>query len=106
MATTYEIGQTADASTEVSLYTVPVSKICKFKVLVVNRAGTAATFRVAVVPDGVATANQHYVAYDENIDANASKAGPVLTANASDVIRVLGSTANITFGLYGIVQDE
>ena len=105
MAITYGIlGQTADASTEATLYTSPALKNVKIKVAVTNRS-TAATFRIALVPDGGATANEDYVAYDHALAANESFTSTTFTMNASDVVRVESSTANVTFIVFGIEQD-
>ena len=105
MATTAKVlGQTGDASTEVSLYTVPASTEAKIKVSIANRAGTAATFRLAIVPNGGATGNQHYIAYDESIAANSSVTSTTLTADAGDVVRVLSSTSTVSFTAFGIEQ--
>ncbi len=103
MAITYKnLGQTADASTEATLYTVPASTSAKAKVTITNRAGSAATFRVAVVPGGGATANEDYIAYDQNIDANDSITSTTLTLSATDIIRVEASTSTVTFNAFGI----
>lgn len=106
MPTNYGVfGQTADASTEVTLYTVPVSANIKFKVTVSNRAGTSANYRIAIVPDGGATANEHYVAYDKSIAGNESVTSTTFIANADDVIRVESSSATVSFSIYGIEQS-
>lgn len=105
MATSYGVlGQTADASTEVTLYTVAPAKNVKIKVTITNRS-TAATFRLALVPDGGATANEDYVAYDKPLPANDSLTSTIFTLNASDVVRVESSTATVTFIISGIEQD-
>lgn len=103
MATTAKIlGQTGDASTEVTLYTVPAATETKVKVSIANRAGSSATFRVAIAPDGAATANEHYIAYDESIAANSSVTSTTLTLDATDVIRVLASASTVSFSAFGI----
>lgn len=105
MAITYKVlGQTDDASSEVSLYTVPASTVSKAKVTVANRAGTAATFRLSVSVGGGATANTDYLSYDQNIDANDSITSTTLTLAETDVVRVFSSTANVTFTAFGIEQ--
>lgn len=105
MATNYGIlGQTADASTEVTLYTAPASKNIKIRVSVTNRS-TAATFKIALVPDGGTTANEDYVSYDRALSANETLTSVTFTLNAADVVRVESSTANVTFVAFGIEQD-
>ena len=95
------LGQTADASTEQTLYTAPASSDVKVRVTVANR-WTSATYRIALLPDGGATANKDYVAYDKTIAANESETSTTFTLNASDVVRVESSTANVTFTAFGI----
>lgn len=103
MAITYKVlGQTGDASTEATLYTTPVATVTKIKVTVANRAGTAATFRIAIVPGGVTTANEHYVSYDHPLDANASLTSTPFTLSANDVVRVKGSTTTVSFTVFGV----
>ncbi len=106
MATNYAIlGQTADASTEVTLYTAPALKNLKLRIAVTNRS-TAATYRVALVPNGGSTANEDYVAYDTAIAANEALTSTTFTLNAADVVRVESSTANVTFVAFGIEADQ
>lgn len=99
------LGQTADASTEATLYTVPASKIVKYYVTVTNRS-TAATFRLAHVFGGGATANEDYFAYDEALSANESLTSNVRTGTAGDVVRAETSTANVTVQIYGVEADQ
>ena len=107
MAFVYGIlGQTADASTEAPLYTVPAGTDVKVRVTVANRAATSATFRLSISPDGGATGNEDYVAYDKTLDANESVTSTTFTANAADVIRCKSSTATVTFTAFGITQDN
>ena len=98
------LGQTADASVEATLYTVPASKICKYYVSVTNRS-TAGTFRLAHVSGGGATANEDYFAYDEAIDANESLTSEIRTGTATDIVRAETSTANMTVHIYGVEAD-
>lgn len=95
------LGQTADASVEATLYTVPAATKVKLRVTVANR-GTAATFRIALVPDGGATGNEDYIAYDKPLAANESITSATFTLNDTDVVRVQSSTANVTFTVFGI----
>ena len=105
MAIAYKVlGQTADASSEVALYTVPASASTKAKITVTNRAGTAATFRMSVSPGGGATANEDYLAYDQSIGANDSLTSTTITLEATDVVRVQSSTSTVTFVAFGIEQ--
>jgi glucose-6-phosphate dehydrogenase assembly protein OpcA len=105
VATNYKVlGQSApSATTDTTLYTVPSATQAVVSTLVVcNRATTAATFRIAIRPDGVALANQHYIAFDVNIDANASVPWTIgMALGDTDVITVRASTANLSFSAFG-----
>ena len=71
-------------------------------VTVCNRATGSATYRVSVRPDGAAQANQHYIAYDATVPANDTIALTLgLTMDAADVVTVYGSSANLSFGVFG-----
>ena len=105
MATTRKVlGQVAPAATTATtLYTVPASTstVCS-TLTVANRSASAASFRVAVRPNGATLANEHYVYYDIAIpgaDAFAATLG--ITLDAADVVTVYVSTANLSFGLFG-----
>lgn len=105
MATAYKIlGQAApNATTETDLYTVPAATETIVSTLVVaNRSSSDATFRISVSPDGAATANSQYIAYDVSCGGNGINAFTFgLTLNATDKIRVYASSANLTFSLFG-----
>lgn len=105
MPTTYKVlGQSnPSATTATTLYTVPAStQTVVSTIIVANIAATAATFRIAVRPDGTALANQHYIAYDVTVGANDSTALTLgLTLGDTDVITVYASTANLVFSAYG-----
>ena len=105
MATAYKVlGQSApSATTEADLYTVPAATETIISTIVVaNRAATDATFRISVAPNGAATANSQYIAYDltcAGYGINAFTFG--LTLDATDKIRVYASSANLTFSAFG-----
>lgn len=105
MPTAYKVlGQSApSATTATTLYTVPsATETVVSTIAVTNRAATAATFRIAVRPNGATLANEHYVTYDAPIAANDSLFITVgATADASDVITVYASTANLSFTAFG-----
>lgn len=105
MATTYKVlGQAAPAATTATtLYTVPAStQIVLSTLTVCNRSANQATFRIAVRPAGATLANEHYVVYDAAIGGNAT-AGLTfgITAQATDVITVYASSANLSFIAFG-----
>jgi len=105
MATSYKVlGQSApSATTDTTLYTVPSSTEAVISTIVVaNRAASLATFRIAVRPDGVSIANQHYIAYDVAIGANAMVTLTLgITLGDTDVLTVRASTADISFSAFG-----
>ena len=105
MPTSYKVlGQSAPgATTDTTLYTVPSSTEAIISTLVVaNRAATAATYRIAIRPDGATLANLHYIAYDITVSASDSTTLTLgLTLNAADVITVRGSTADLSFSAFG-----
>jgi hypothetical protein len=105
MANAYKVlGQTGDASAnDVSLYTVPATTETVVSTIVVcNRETSANTFRIAVKPDGATLANEHYLAYDTNIDASDSITLTLgITLGDTDVISVGASDANVSFSAFG-----
>lgn len=105
MATAYKVlGQVApSATTATAIYTVPsATSAVVSSVTVCNRAASAGTFRLAVRPDGATLANQHYLVYDANIDANDSIILTIgVTMDATDVLEAYASSADMTFHAYG-----
>lgn len=105
MPTIYKVlGQSApSATTDTTLYTVPASTDAVVSSIVIaNRDSSAATFRIAVRPGGATLANQHYIAYDVTVGASDSTVLTLgLTLDATDVITVRASTANLSFSAYG-----
>jgi hypothetical protein len=105
MATAYKVlGQVApSATTATTLYTVPSATQTVISTLIVaNRAATAATYRIAIRPDAATLANSHYIAYDVTVGAGDSTTLTLgLTLDASDVITIYASTADLTFSLFG-----
>ena len=105
MATAYKVlGQVApSATTATAVYTVPsATEAVVSSVTVCNRAASAGTFRLAVRPDGATLANQHYVVYDANIDANDSIILTIgVTMDATDVLEAYASSGDMTFHAYG-----
>lgn len=105
MPTAYKVlGQSAPAATTATtLYTVPAAtETVVSSIVIANRAATSATFRIAVRPDGATLANEHYIAYDVTVGGGDSTILTIgLTMNASDVVTVYASTANLSFSIYG-----
>lgn len=105
MPTTYKVlGQVAPSATSATtLYTVPaLTQTVVSSIIICNRDVAAATYRVAIRPDGTALANTHYIAYDVTVGAADSTVLTLgITIDAADVITVYASTANLTFSAYG-----
>ena len=105
MPTVYKVlGQSApSATTATTLYTVPsTTSTVVSTITVANRDSTSATFRIAVRPAGATLANQHYIAFDCSVGANDTTALTLgLTLDATDVVTVRASTANLSFSAFG-----
>jgi len=105
MATTYKVlGQSnPSATTATTLYTVPSATQAVISTIVIaNLTATAATFRIAVRPAVATLANSQYIAYDITVGASDSTALTLgVTMNATDVLTVYASTANLTFTAFG-----
>jgi len=105
MPTIYKVlGQSAPgATTATTLYTVPSATSAVISTLVVaNRAGADASFRIAIRPAGATLANQHYIAYDVlvgSLDSTTLTLG--ITLAATDIVTVYASTANLSFNAFG-----
>ena len=98
------LGQSApSATTDTTLYTVPsATEAVVSTITVCNRGATAATYRIAVRPNGAAISNEHYVAFDVSLAPNATDTYTIgLTIDAADVLTVRASTANLSFNAYG-----
>lgn len=94
------------AATLTTAYTVPSAKHATVRVIAANRSGSADTFRIAVSPNGASIANQHYVVFGKQIDANDSLASAAFTLGDTDVVRVYSSAGNISFSVTGIEEDD
>jgi glucose-6-phosphate dehydrogenase assembly protein OpcA len=106
MALNYKVlGQSApSATTNTTLYTVPAQKEAVVSsITIVNRGSVAGTYRIAVRPNGATIANQHYIAFDNAIDAKATETLAIgITLDAADVISVYGSSGDFTFNAFGV----
>lgn len=105
MPTAYKVlGQSApSATTATTLYTCPSSTQTVISTITVcNRGSSDSTFRIAVRPNNASLSSEHYVAYDTSIGGN-EVIGLTLgiTIDASDVITVYSSSADLTFNAYG-----
>ena len=105
MAITYKVlAQSApSATTNTDVYTVGSGKQTTISTITVcNRSTTAATYRIAVRPNGATIANEHYIAYDATVPANDTIALTIgVTCDAADVVTVYASTANLSVNIFG-----
>lgn len=105
MANAYKIlGQVGDGSSnDVTLYTVPAStETIISSIIICNRENSANTFRLAIKSDGGTIADEDYIAYDSNIQANDTITLTLgITLDASDVISVGASDSNVSFSVFG-----
>lgn len=100
------LGQSAPGATTLTdVYTVPSGQKATIRIVVANR-GSAGSFRVAISPNGDVIANAHYIAYDQAIEANASVTSAPMLVGDDDVVRVYGSSANMSFSVTGIEEAE
>jgi len=104
MATTYAVlGQSAPSgATDTALYTVPSATSAVVSTLSVCNRGVSTTFRVAVRPAGATLANQHYIVYDNFVNAGDAVFLTLgITLAATDVVTVRAGTADMSFSLFG-----
>jgi hypothetical protein len=105
MAVAYKVlGQSApSATTATTLYTVPAAtEAIVSTITVCNRSATAGSFRLAIRPNGASLANEHYIAYDVPLAGNETQSFSLgVTVDATDVVTVYASTANMSFNAYG-----
>ncbi len=105
MPTVYKVlGQSApSATTNTDLYTVPAATSAVISTLVVaNRTGASASYRIAIRPAGATVANEHYIAYDVTVGGGDSTTLTIgITLAATDVITIYASTANLSFNVFG-----
>jgi hypothetical protein len=102
--TTYKVlAQSAPSATSnTDIYTVGAGKQTVISTLIIANRSTAASFRIAIRPDAATLANTHYIAYDVPVGANDSTTLTLgLTLDASDVVTVYASSANLTFSIFG-----
>lgn len=103
--TTKVLAQTAPSATTLTdSYTVPWATMTTISsVVVCNRGGTAATFRLSAAVAGAADATKQYLYYDVPLAANDTFIATIgLTLNATDVLRVYASNGNLSFNTFGV----
>jgi hypothetical protein len=105
MAITYKVlGQSApSATTPTALYTVPAATEAVISTITAcNRGSIAGTYRIAVRPNGTALANQHYLIFDAELNAETTEAFTLgITVDATDVVEVYASSGDFSFNAFG-----
>ena len=105
MATAYKVlGQiNPTATTATAIYTVPsATEAVVSSVTICEQGGSAATFRIAVRPNGATIAAQHYVVYDASVAANDTIILTLgITLDATDVLEGYASSGDLSFNAYG-----
>ena len=94
------------ATTLTAAYTVPVAKVATVEAIICERAGAAATIRMALSPNGAAIADSHYLFFNFGLAANDTLVSARFTMSAGDVLRVYSSSGNVTFNINGIEEDS
>jgi hypothetical protein len=89
------------AASATTLYTATNATIVS-TLQAANRGGTQDAVRIAVRPAGATLANEHYIAYDVPLAANAvlSLQGGITLAN-TDVITIYSTSGNTSFSAFG-----
>ena len=90
------------ANTLTTLYTVPASTQAVVSTInVCNTASADATYRIAVVPNGVSITNANYIVFNATISGNETVAFTQgITMGAQDVLSVFSSTASVAFNAF------
>jgi len=99
------LGQSAPSATTVTtLYTVPNLTLTTVSSLVIcNRSGHKATFRVSVHVAGAGADNKQYLFYDQSLEANTTQTVVIgMCLNQTDVVKVYASSADFSFNLFGV----
>lgn len=87
-----------------TLYTVPSATSTTISsITVCNQSSGSANFNVSIAVAGAADSPQQYIYYQLFLDGNDTFIATVgLTLAATDQVRVLSTTGNLSFGLFGV----
>jgi hypothetical protein len=90
------------ANTLTTLYTVPaLTQAVVSTINVCNTASTDATYRIAVLPNGVGITNANYLVFNATISGNETVAFTQgITMDSGDLLRVFASTASVAFNAF------
>ena len=92
------------AATLTDIYTVPIKFTATVRVLVTERAGNSATWRLALRPAGASIANKHYVVYDLALAANSPAHSVPIELAEKDVVSVYASTGDVSVTVTGVEE--
>lgn len=104
MATTYKIlGQVNPAAnTNATLYTCPALTSTVISTIAICNQGNTASFRISVNNNGAAISSNAYIVYDNYVNQFDSVFLTLgITVDASDMVNVYASTANVSFNAFG-----
>lgn len=90
------IGETAN------LYWVPRGQRTeRVRIISCNRSTIPAAVRIAVVPEGVPLASEHYIAYDKEVPSLDTVSSVEISLGERSVVRVTSDTGEVSFSLFG-----
>ena len=92
------------ASTLTALYTGPAAtQTVVSTISVCEQNGTATTYSISIAVAGAADTPAQYICKNAPLQANETKAITVgITLGATDVIRVLSASGNVSFNAFGV----
>ena len=92
------------ATTVTTLYTVPdLTQTTVSSLVICNRGGSGASFRISVHVGGAGAADKQYIFYDEAIAATTTRTVVIgMCLNQTDVVKVYASATNVSFNLFGV----
>ena len=95
------------ANQEWDIYTVTGPKdTVVSSITVANRDANSATFRIAVRPDNATLTDDHYIAYDVQVNSNSTTALNLgITMNENDRLTVRSSSGLVSFSVFGTEID-
>jgi hypothetical protein len=93
-------GANLSAATNTTLYTVPVSRVASFSVNFTNRNTNSTLVRLAIGTSGTPS-NDDWLLFDTVVQGNSSLERTGLALDASKVVVVYSSLANVTATAYG-----
>jgi hypothetical protein len=88
------------ATTNTSVYTVPVSKVATVNVSICNRNASSATVRLAVAAAGTPTAAE-YIEYGAVVEAGVPLERTGIVMDAGKILVASSDTANVSVVVWG-----